>query len=285
MSDFPTREQVLELIEQHAPQRLRQVLVERLRPAIAMDALPVEDVEVGASRFGGAPDVPRGFKWPNWGEKPLRFLAQLDLAEVAPFDAEKMLPPEGWLLFFCDNEDAASWEGEVHHAESHDGPCVFWIEPGQSLERQSPLSPHLAPLALHELGFWIEWQAPLLYGPPQSSSDGLDWEEVLGKHQRDEFDLQQQILGFARGIQYEPELGRNFLYTDDHALTRALGETRLLLQIDGIYAPQMTEGADAPEEGDGIYGGAEPDTIYFCIRRGDLLARRFDRAWPNLQSS
>ena len=42
---------------------------------------------IGASKFGGAPDVAANFEWPQWNEKLLGFLAQIDLEEVVPFDA------------------------------------------------------------------------------------------------------------------------------------------------------------------------------------------------------
>ncbi len=53
---------------------------------------------MGASRFGGSPDVPAGFVWPTREGAPLTFLAQLELAAIrAPG-----LPAAGWLLFFYD---------------------------------------------------------------------------------------------------------------------------------------------------------------------------------------
>jgi len=90
------------LIRQHAPERLQAQLVELLRPAIALTATRADDAQipVGASKFGGAPDVPADFEWPMWNDKPLGFLAQINLEEVAPFDVEGLLPKSGLLSFF-----------------------------------------------------------------------------------------------------------------------------------------------------------------------------------------
>jgi uncharacterized protein YwqG len=80
----------------------------------------------GGTRFGGAPDLPRGVNWPtrsiprdlavraqelthhNWvlrhleRELPYEFLAQIDLAQAGPVAAELGLPTSGRLQFFWD---------------------------------------------------------------------------------------------------------------------------------------------------------------------------------------
>ncbi len=79
------RAEAVALIEQHAPPRLQSALIDLLRPAIALCATRAEDAQIpiGASKFGGAPDVLADFEWPMWNEKPLGFLAQINLEEVA----------------------------------------------------------------------------------------------------------------------------------------------------------------------------------------------------------
>ncbi len=104
------------LIRQHAPARLQDAVIERLLPAIALAATRKGDAEiaVGASKFGGAPDVPEGFAWPLWNDLPLSFIAQINLTELAPFDIENRLPSSGLLSFFyCLNEDGDWPWGEL----------------------------------------------------------------------------------------------------------------------------------------------------------------------------
>ncbi len=67
-----------------------------------------------ASHFGGKPFVPSDFVWPYYSEtdiesgekvtRPLAFLAQINLAETAPFDAQNRLPHTGMLYFFYEPE-------------------------------------------------------------------------------------------------------------------------------------------------------------------------------------
>ena len=60
------RAEAVALIEKHASPRLQAQLIEALRPAIALKPSRCNDdeISVGASKFGGAPDVPEGFEWP-----------------------------------------------------------------------------------------------------------------------------------------------------------------------------------------------------------------------------
>ncbi len=76
-----------------------------------------ETYKLGATRFGGKPDVPPDFIWPTYeGEsydhvvkdRPLTFLAQLNCAELAQFDAEHLLPDHGLLSFFYET-DTQCW--------------------------------------------------------------------------------------------------------------------------------------------------------------------------------
>src|SRR6478672_6942116 len=62
------------------------------------DALPI-----GASRLGGRPDLPPGVPWPAWHE-PMAFIAQVNLADVAPHDIAGALPDRGLLSFFYETD-------------------------------------------------------------------------------------------------------------------------------------------------------------------------------------
>jgi hypothetical protein len=66
-----------------------------LRPTDSAPAL-------GASRFGGLPDLPAGQEWPRGSQHPLTFLVQINCRETAALDAEHALPSQGMLYFFYD---------------------------------------------------------------------------------------------------------------------------------------------------------------------------------------
>ncbi|MFN8537070.1 MAG: YwqG family protein [Thermomicrobiales bacterium] len=107
---------------------------------------------LGASKFGGQPDLPAGFEWPYTRADlllggfsdlndlnsefeytargiryPLAFVAQLNLAEFAHLDLAHQLPEEGILYFFFDHmwyyeaiegEEYRSWI-TLYHPSSH----------------------------------------------------------------------------------------------------------------------------------------------------------------------
>lgn len=66
-----------------------------LKPVLIEDAMPA-----GISKIGGLPDLPRPFNWPHIDDQPMAFIAQLQMADLAPYDVEHRLPGTGLLYFF-----------------------------------------------------------------------------------------------------------------------------------------------------------------------------------------
>lgn len=67
---------------------------------------PFGKLESGSSRFWGNPDLPDGFAYPMYiddegDEYPYVFICQINLAELARFDAGTPLPKTGLLSFFA----------------------------------------------------------------------------------------------------------------------------------------------------------------------------------------
>lgn len=75
------------------------------------DGLPTGDpawddgLPVGATKLGGRPDLAKGVRWPRADGRPMTFLAQVALADVAAQDTTKKLPARGHVAVFCDLED------------------------------------------------------------------------------------------------------------------------------------------------------------------------------------
>lgn len=67
---------------------------------------PPQKQETGASRFWGNPDIPKGMEYPMYideygDEYPYFFICQINLAEIAPYDIDNLLPHTGLLSFFA----------------------------------------------------------------------------------------------------------------------------------------------------------------------------------------
>jgi uncharacterized protein (TIGR02996 family) len=120
---------LIELLCHSDAAEIRDKTLTLARPALRMnkDATPDQKISVGASKSGGFPDLPPGFKWPPGGdchaiynddtggtELLAGFLAQVNLEEIASSQAALAsgIPKSGVLSFFCfqdfenDNPDA-----------------------------------------------------------------------------------------------------------------------------------------------------------------------------------
>jgi uncharacterized protein YwqG len=286
--------------------RIRQALsasdaeaaIDALEPSIRVRAHRSEDLPLGASRIGGAPDVPRGFAWPSWRarrttftatleqvegepeEIPLAFIAQIRLADLAPFEVASRLPRSGWLLFFFD-ADTQPWGFEPTHAG---GARVVHVEaPADSLVRTAGGSADFTSSAC-AVTFHPSWTLPEEIPAAITSLAAKDaYVDVRGELDGLDPAVVHRMFGEADAIQgdmrLETELVTNGLSCGDATAyadpRRPMFEARksewqLLLQID------------SDEEGPGWMWG-DAGRIYFWIRRADLHAARFDRTWTILQ--
>jgi hypothetical protein len=103
------------------------------RPSVVLATTRTKSsaIPIGVTKVGGMPDVPDGFEWPFWNRVPLTFVAQVNLAEIAPFQIG--LPPSGLLLFFFCFERGM----ETTHERS-DGAGVVLLVQSTALHRCEP---------------------------------------------------------------------------------------------------------------------------------------------------
>ncbi|WP_394827879.1 YwqG family protein [Pendulispora albinea] len=255
--------------------------------ALRIAATPADlaTLPIGASRFGGAPDVPAIFVWPTCAGRPLTFLAQLDLSEVnAPG-----LPPRGFLLFFYD-----VIELPFDVAPGDPAASVLFLDVDRStLVRRAhpPIDPEGGPFAGCRLAFRPVVDLPTI-GDAVLEAAGIALDEreyeayekvavslsevetpnryhhLLGYPQTMQSEMRTALQSAANGISSEDARARR-----DALLRDAVAEWQLLLQID-------TD--DDEEDGPGwMWGGC--GRLYFWIRTSDLEARAFDQVWVILQ--
>ena len=122
---FSDLENLRDQIHAYHLDRLEAQLVKLARPSIRMTCTAVrdEDLPVGASKLGGLPDLPPDFQWPHWGAKPLTFIGQFKLSEIASYDTARLLPKIGWLYFFYE-ADEVPWG----QADQRGGWRVIYVE-------------------------------------------------------------------------------------------------------------------------------------------------------------
>ena len=239
--------------------------------------------DLGASRFGGNPDVPPDFVWPTYEgedhknvvkERPLSFLAQFACADLAPFDKEHLLPDHGLLSFFYES-NSQPWG-----YDPKDKGCarVYWFED------LSVLSTADFPADMEDdfsLPMGIKMESTCSYPSwedfskvfPDEDGDAFDaaWEKLVGE----DSEVNSRLLGWPDLIQHSMfaecdmvaqgyNLGNGGGEVPKEVRQRAEESAHdrwtLLLQMEyGVWA---------------TYG-----FLYFYITKEDLAARRFDRIW------
>ena len=255
------------------------------RPGVGFDLTP-GDGPVGSTRFGGSPDLPRGFVWPVHETINARFVAQIDLAEVAALLPEQNpLPREGLLSFF--------WWQESDHGYEEDGCRVYLFRREGLVRRADPWSQQpekvgfirrlfgAKPSALGmgwrgcsakaRVGWWIDHLAF-----EQGLSKRLTTEEhgqLFGGHD-EEFAAAgmpndgHHVLGCAQPVQgaveVEAELdaGASGGAAWEAAAARA-GHWRCLLEVVSDGGPEFCFG--------------DWGRLYFMMKDQDLAAGRFER--------
>ena len=260
----------------------------------AAGALPV-----GASKFGGRPDVPAGFAWPYFttdtyddGEakpRPLAFLAQFDCAALAPLDPEGLLPETGLLSFFYEL-GSQRWG-----FDPGDAGCarVYWFQgeelapaefPGELPEefRLPQLAAELSagrdapdfldacpaleyPWTDNDYRYFDQARRELDFPYPENRSQLLGWPDIIQNNMTLECELVSR--GYYLGGLWEDVP----LEERERLRAPSVRDWRLLFQLDTVCA------------GDFELMFGDCGRIYYYMRREDLLERRFDRAWLILQ--
>lgn len=275
------------------PQLLREQglteLAERVdahrRPSLLLEpAPPGEGLRVGASRLGGAPDLPPGFKWPEHHGRPLDFLAQINLREVPAADGPSPLPATGFLWFFYDTHnnpsglqaaDADGWR--VCYADVAADVLYADPIPAAADGDRFPVLP-LVPewrdswpgeLDFHRLGIELTpAEESSLRAQEIGTSEDLILHRMLGyadaSMREVELDCQLASAGVAVPDEPDPDAPRLA------PLLEGREDWMLLLQLDSDERAGMDWG--------------EAGRLFFCLRREDLAARRFENAWCILQA-
>ena len=269
-------------------------IVAAIEPCIAFRARPCDetDLQLGASRMGGMPDVPVDFEWPWWNPpndgiegkpavrsvdpRPLHFIAQIRLADLSVYEEAHDLPSSGWLLFFYDGENQPWGFDPADRA----GARVVHLDcPESSLKRTSGPSSEAFDSVLCSLVSARKWTAPrwpadLPEEFVENYSELMEGRTQLPRH---------QLLGHPDQIQgdmrVEAQLVSNDMNSGDgrvvddpryESVAARAGDWRLLFQVD------------TDEAGPGWMWG-DAGRIFYWIRSDDLAAARFDAAVLLLQ--
>lgn len=105
---------------------IKKELLKTVRNSIRLE---IGGAVSGLTKFGGKPDVPEGFLWACYEERPLAFIAQFDLSEISKFDTEDLLPKTGLLSFFYELETKPQSVDDEDNSFAR----VYWFEDKNAL--------------------------------------------------------------------------------------------------------------------------------------------------------
>lgn len=294
-----TKEDLSALIREVGLGGVEDRLMQAALPSLRLVLRPTDEdaLPVGASKFGGAPDLPPGFEWPVWqgypesdrpryppgefsrDDGPMCFLAQFRLADLAAYDLRGALPASGVLYFFCAiwkqalgayPEDRDCWkvvhyDGDPSKLTRRVSPPLFQGEPFYDIPKDDRFT-------CCRMDFLPELTLPDYSDPVSYKALALSQDEYwlyvrLLERLEEPFQWGQprygeqphRLLGHPQIVQYD----KNVPDTDQ--------EWRLLLQLDTDDAVQLH------------WQGAGRG--YFWIPTQALAEQDFDVAWVEMQCS
>jgi uncharacterized protein YwqG len=262
--------------------RFADSLVEMARPAVRLVPDPAMLVRDRSTRLGGSPELPSSIAWPRDDDDPLSFVAQVNLADVAPYEAEGLLPRDGLLSFFYAAVKQEAWGFDP---ADHGSAAVLYVpataethtrEPPTDLSHEGVFRPvSLQPQAETTFAPWESYDVETL---GMTRDEGFAYAGIC--HERD--DVIHRLLGHPDPVQgdmqVECQLVTNGLYCGDSTgyqdpraadLRAGAAEWRLLLQIDSQDEAEMMWG--------------DVGRIYYWITHADLVARDWALSWLILQ--
>ncbi|HEX2031167.1 MAG TPA: YwqG family protein [Actinomycetota bacterium] len=258
-----------------------------IRPSIRLLPVPLLLGSSGSSSFlGGRPLLPEELTWPRSKDRPLDFLGQIALTDVAALDIEHALPRHGVFYFFyaVDGEawgyrpgDHGAWKvlysEATHDAIREKAPPGTYEFPRSNvaLALESMLPPAesslVSSLQLSEDELEAYWDL-LVEETPAGTAEKESVHRLLGHPDQIQGDMQLVCQLVSHGLDVGNEEG----FADPRAQVLADSATswRLLLQLDSDQTTAMQWG--------------DWGRVFFWVREGDLELRRFDAAWLVLQS-
>lgn len=227
----------------------------------------MSQLALGASRFGGLPDLPPGVEWPKRQKVPMEFVAQIRLADIAAHDPENTLPHTGTLLFFYNSQwDSYDMEDDfdtcrVIFGECADADLVRTPAPTISWKGEYDEKPRPAP--------YVHGLARLTFSrvemPPGGLSPYIGAKSKLGKIWQDfHCEYSSTWSPVPEGVTYAENHLLGYVNAQDYVDAHKDGKKdRCLLQVDSDDSADFQWG--------------DCDRLYFMLTDKQLAARDFSK--------
>jgi len=300
-----TKEQLARLIQEVGLGHLEDNIMAAGRPSLRFHLYPTDEdaVPVGATKFGGRPDLPPGVEWPVWQGYPESdrqryppgefatedgaqdFLLQLRLEDVAGYDLDGVLPKTGILYFLC-----ATWKAALGHDDT-DRDCwkvLYYDGDLSQLTRRLPPPEYPAgtgygndPLPCCRVEFLPDFVLPDSNDPVTFNPLGIAWDSGS-----DETEYMRYVK--LTELSDEPDPREGLRYSEPR--NRLLGLPQIVQydrNIRGDYDPGSGQEwclllqLDSDESVGLSWQGAGRGYFYIPVQA--LAERNFDAVWVDMQ--
>jgi uncharacterized protein YwqG len=275
----------VELLREAGLREYTEAILRYKQPCIRLHARRVADSDsllLGASRIGGLPDLPPTMEWPIRNGRPCEFIAQINLSHASPYDPTGLLPKEGLLLFFYDGLEYL--DSPYQHYQKGSETIRYYTGDIAKLERATVFPDALEKFQRYRtcsIIFETDWMLPQWATPAAIALE----REVFGR--KEIIEPETPLAKIYRQVVDELEPYED---QDKHHL---FGYPEPIIQDDPLYEiPEAWDGKKmdhnllaewiyllqiSSDDGPGMLW-ADTSSLYYCIRRDDLLAGKFENA-------
>jgi uncharacterized protein YwqG len=237
------------------------------------------------SRLGGLALLPPGQSWPvTQAGIPLSFLGQISTSEIPVSPGCPGLPPDTLLAFFY---EAAGQQGWGFDPADHQYWKVIAVPLAAAAPADAPAGVRVfSPRRLvpEQVTTIPDPDEPAIEGLGRATGDGIPqlYDQLYEELYRDDKEPRHRMFGW-------PDLVQNSMQLDCQLASSGI-DLRTGAGYDDPKAAQLEGGAaewmlllqvDTDDEVGWMWGDC--GTLYYWIRRPDLLAGRFDRVWMIFQ--
>lgn len=286
-----------ELEKKQLMERLYSMAKEEIRISYQKETTSIPFL---SSKIGGKPAVPADFVWPQYtgiayGEKesksrPLSFMAQINLKDVAQFDEEHLLPKSGILSFFYELE-TMTWGFDPKDKGSA---RVFYFPNESELILTDYPTEMEEYVKIPEYAIHFEKQISIPEYMELKNNDQYDWDDyqecrIECGYAPDKWGTYMKLLGYPdiiqSAMQEECEMAtRGYRQGNPEDDVKISEEEKRDIQSNAdewILLFQM--GTITDDDYELMFGDC--GHIYYWIKKKDLLDCNFENIWLVLQCS
>lgn len=288
-----SKEQLTQHIQQYAAPEFRAFLLASIRAAVQLSPQPHQPIQLGGSKFGGAPHLPQGATWPTHPSTatPFSFLAQIQLDALPTHTALLPLPTEGMLYFFINTNDPT--EGRVlfepqpqalHTAPIPDALHYEYKNFFQRLLRRPGTTPYILPEVGFDMDLYYTIPQPLSFPakrliksvyPNAPLHDPKVHDLLLYELDWWEQEVDQPIHAYHHLGGYASFIQEDNFHEQYSLDTYRSVQELSLVQMDDLLQWQLLFQCDSDNRLSLNWG--DWGRVYFYMHREDLKAKRFDR--------